>query len=198
MGILDQLPALIGVVIGAVGSYAASSRTDKVRWQRARAERWDEKRFEIYANYSNALKHQIRIAQRVGAARGFEDVVDPLDPSEGLELLAAAESRRAAEWESVLLVGDAETIGSAREWHEAVWNLELYARGLREGSDGWRAATERTSNARDAFYACARRDLGIKGSLPPSGNWPRIWQHDPLRNGERPEEEGAPRNLGAG
>jgi hypothetical protein len=180
MSILDQLPALIGVVIGAVGSYAASSRTDKLRWQRSRAERWDEKRFEIYANYSNALKHQIRIAQRIGAARGFEDVVDPLDPAEGLELLAAAESHRAAEWESVLLVGDAETIQSAREWHEAVWNVELYARGLRDDSDGWKSATKHMSNARDAFYACARRDLGIKGSPPPSGNWPRSWKHEAL------------------
>ncbi|MEV6954792.1 hypothetical protein [Streptomyces sp. NPDC051183] len=176
MGILDQLPALIGVVVGAVGSYAVAGLTERSRWRRARAECWDEKRFLTYANYASTLKEQIRIAQRIGAARGFENVADPLEPVEGLALLAEAESRRAAEWESVLLVGDAEAIGAARAWHEAVWNVELYARGLRDDADGWASAEKEVSRARDAFYVCARRDLGIAGPPPPSGNWPRTWQ----------------------
>ncbi|GAA2995450.1 hypothetical protein GCM10020229_04980 [Kitasatospora albolonga] len=176
MGLWEQVPALVGVVVGAVGSIAAAGAAEKSRWRRARAERWDEKRFQIYVGYANALKAQIRIAQRIGAARGFANVVDPLDPVQGLVLLAEAESRRAAEWESVLLVGDAETVAAARAWHEAVWNVELYARGLRTDPDGWAAAEQGMSRARDAFYARARRDLGIAGPPPPSGNWPRPWQ----------------------
>ncbi|MFD5869545.1 hypothetical protein ACFWGD_13200, partial [Corynebacterium sp. NPDC060344] len=170
MGTWDQFPALIGVVVGAVGSYAVASLTERSRWRRARAERWDEKRFLTYANYASTLKEQIRIAQRIGAARGFENVADPLDPGEGLAQLAEAESRRAAEWESVLLVGDAEAIAAARAWHEAVWNVELYARGLRDDPAGWTSAEKEVSRARDAFYVCARRDLGIAGPPPPSGN----------------------------
>lgn len=180
MALWDQLPALMGVVIGAGGSYVAASLTERSRWRRARAERWDEKRFQTYMTYANALKAQIRIAQRVGAARGFENVSDPLEPDEGMNQLAEAESRRASEWEAVLLVGDAETIGAARSWHEAVWNLELYARGLRENPDGWAQVEHQISRARDAFYACARRDLGIAGPPPPSGNWPRTWQRQDL------------------
>ncbi|MFD9518037.1 hypothetical protein [Streptomyces sp. NPDC059979] len=126
------------------------------------------------------MKHQIRIAQRIGAARGFANVADPLEPGEGLVQLAEAESRRAAEWESVLLVGDAEAIGAARAWHEAVWNVELYARGLRDDPAGWAIAEKRVSEARDLFYARARRDLGIAGPPPPSGNWPRPWQQTEL------------------
>ncbi|WP_155829861.1 hypothetical protein [Glycomyces tenuis] len=91
MGILDQLPAPIGVIIGAVGSYAASSRTDKLCWQWSRAERWDEKKFEIYTDYANLLKRQTRIALWIGVARGFEHGAAPLDPDEGMELLAGAE-----------------------------------------------------------------------------------------------------------
>ncbi|MEV3990484.1 hypothetical protein AB0J57_16410 [Streptomyces sp. NPDC049837] len=176
MAFWDQAPALIGVVIGAVGSYLAASLTERSRWRRARAERWDEQRFHTYASYANTLKAQIRIAQRIGADRGFEHVTDPLRPEEGLPQLAEAESRRAAEWESVLLVGDADTIGAARAWHEAVWNVELYARGLRDDPAGWAEAVQQVTLARDAFYARARRDLGIAGPPPPPGNWPRTWQ----------------------
>ncbi|MEU6486310.1 hypothetical protein [Streptomyces sp. NPDC046887] len=176
MALGEQLPALIGVVVGALGSYVAASLTERSRWQRARAERWDEQRFHTYMTYANTLKAQIRIAQRIGAARGFENVVDPLEPDDGLILLAEAESKRASEWEAVLLVGDAKTIAAARAWHEAVWNLELYARGVREDVAGWARAEGRISQARDEFYACARRDLGITGPPPPSGGWPRVWQ----------------------
>ncbi|WP_309141888.1 hypothetical protein [Streptomyces griseicoloratus] len=172
----EQLPALIGVAVGAVGSYAATSLTERSRWRRARAERWDQKRLDTYASYANTLKHQINIAQRIGASRGFQHAVDPLDPEQGLTQLAEAEARRAAEWESVLLVGDAETIGAARKWHEAVWNIELYARGLKTDPPGWEQAIRHLSQARDDFYTLARRDLGITGPPPPSGNWPRAWQ----------------------
>ncbi|MCW8376137.1 hypothetical protein [Streptomyces justiciae] len=96
MSLAEQLPALLGVVVGSVGSYAAQSLTERRKWKRQREERWDEKRFEIYGTYGNALKAQLRIAQRIGAALGYPDVADPLPPAEGLPLLAEAESRRAA------------------------------------------------------------------------------------------------------
>ncbi|MDI3419972.1 hypothetical protein [Streptomyces luteolus] len=169
---------MIGVAVGAVGSYAASALTERSRWRRARAERWDEQRFHTYAAYANTLKGQIRTAQRIAASRGFENVVDPLEPEHGLEQLAEAESKRAAEWESMLLVGDADAISSARGWHEAVWNMELYARGIKSDPAGWTRALQQMSEARDVFYACARRDLGISGPPPPPGNWPRNWQEE--------------------
>ena len=176
MELLDQLPTLLGVAIGAAGSYAATTLTERARWRRMRAERWDEKKFAVYTSYANALKNQIWIVQRIGAAMGFAHVVDPLEPAEGLERLAQAEGHRATEWESVLLVGDAETIAAARSWHEAVWAFAVYVRDLSDDQEGWTRASQRLSQARDAFYACARSDLGIAGPLPPSGNWPRTWQ----------------------
>ncbi|MFE4722294.1 hypothetical protein ACFRLW_39060 [Streptomyces sp. NPDC056728] len=114
VALLDQLPALIGVVVGSLGSYAVQNLTER----RQREERWDEKPFETYGRYANALKAQLRVAQRIGASLGFADVADPLQPAAGLPLLADAESRRATEWESVLPVGDPVTIAAARRWHE--------------------------------------------------------------------------------
>lgn len=162
------------------------SLTERRRWTRQREERWDEKRFETYGRYGNALKSQLRIAQRIGAAVGFPDVADPLQPAEGLPLLAEAESHRATEWESVLLVGDSATIAAARRWHEMVWTVELL---VREGpvDDGmWARAHRLTSAARDAFYESARRDLGIAGDPPPPGEWPRPWRAE-LSGGALPD-----------
>ncbi|UBU08354.1 hypothetical protein [Nonomuraea gerenzanensis] len=136
MPFVDQLPALLGVVVGAVGSYAASSLTERGRWRRARTERWDSERFHSYARYAHLLKIQIHLAQRIGAARGLPRTGNPMDIEEGLAQLDEAETNRAAEWESAV------------------------------------------SRARDAFYAGARRDLGIAGPPPPSGQWPQPWEID--------------------
>ncbi|MBL1086535.1 hypothetical protein JK359_32035 [Streptomyces actinomycinicus] len=176
MALSDQLPALAGVVVGSLGSYAVQSLTERRRWKRQREERWDEKRFETYGRYANALKAQLRVAQRIGAALGFADVADPLQPAEGLSLLADAESRRATEWESVLLVGDAATIAVARRWHEAIWTIELLIREGPVDAEMWTKAHRLASTARDAFYESARRDLGIAGDPPPPGEWPRPWR----------------------
>jgi len=166
----DQAPALIGVVLGAAGSYAASSGTERSRWKRAREERWDEKRFHIYANYANTLKAQLRIAQRIAVARGMPDVVDPLQPDDGLAKLAEAETNRAAEWEAVLLVGDTGTIAALRRWHDDLWAAERFARGLEDDPADWTVALQRVSEARDSFFICARNHLGILG--PSSPEWP--------------------------
>ncbi|MEU6346562.1 hypothetical protein ABZ883_37080 [Streptomyces sp. NPDC046977] len=176
MGLLDQLPALIGVVVGSVGSYATQSLTERRKWTRNREERWDDKRFETYGRYANVLKAQLRVAQRISAGVGFADVADPLEPAEGWQLLAEAESQRATQWESVLLVGHAETIAAARRWHETIWNIELLVREGTIDPEKWTMAHHLASAARDDFYTSARRDLGIAGPPPPSGQWPRTWR----------------------
>jgi hypothetical protein len=56
-GIGQQLPALIGVVIGALASYLAGAATERARWRRERSSRWDEKRAQAYAEYGYAIKN---------------------------------------------------------------------------------------------------------------------------------------------
>ncbi|MGW4443953.1 hypothetical protein [Streptomyces sp. NPDC004682] len=172
---LDQLATLLGVAVGAAGSYATTTLTERARWRRTQAERWQEKKFEVYARYGNALKEQIWIIQRVGAALGYPDAADPLEAPEGHRLLAEAETRRATTWESFLLVGDAATVTAARSWHEAIWSLALHVREERHDADTWVRDLRRVSASRDAFYAAARSELGVAGPPPPSGNWPRAW-----------------------
>ncbi|MFC9618086.1 hypothetical protein [Streptomyces sp. NPDC056938] len=142
VALLDQLPALIGVVVGSLGSYAVQNLTERRQWKRQREERWDEKRFETYGRYANALKAQLRVAQRIGASLGFADVADPLQPAAGLPLLADAESRRATEWESVLLAGDPVTIAAARRWHEMIWTIELLVREGPVDAEMWTKAID--------------------------------------------------------
>ncbi|MFG3099348.1 hypothetical protein ACGFZL_02245 [Streptomyces sp. NPDC048182] len=172
----DQLATLLSVAVGAAGSYAATTLTERARWRRSQAERWHEKKFDVYAQYGNALKEQIGITLRIGAALGHADLVDPLTPEEGLRLLAEAEARRSQRWESVLLVGDAATVAAARSWHEAVWTLEAHAREQRREPEEWARDRQRVSRTRDTFYTSARHDLGVTGPPPPAGNWPREWR----------------------
>ena len=79
---------------------------------------------------------------------------------------------RTAKWESVLLLGNRETIAAARTWHRRVWQVERFARGERADTDQWAALMEDVIADRARFYAEARRDLGIaSGELPTGGPW---------------------------
>jgi len=66
---IQQMPALIGVLIGAVATYAAKAVTERARWRRAQSVRWDEKRVSVYAEYAHVLKQVITVPFCSGAAR---------------------------------------------------------------------------------------------------------------------------------
>jgi hypothetical protein len=46
---VQQLPALIGVLVGALATYAATSAAERARWRRTQSVRWDDKRLTAYA-----------------------------------------------------------------------------------------------------------------------------------------------------
>ena len=58
-GFTQQLPALIGVVIGASTSYLVGAAIERARWRREQWARWDEKRAQAYAEYSHAVKTRL-------------------------------------------------------------------------------------------------------------------------------------------
>jgi hypothetical protein len=178
-GFLQQLPTLLGVVVGALTSFLVTSAGERVRWRRSQAVRWDENRMRIYADYAAAVKRWAYLACRVAAARGFDHSAVPLPPEDGLPALAEAEDQRGARWESVLLLGTPETVAAARDWHQAVHRLDWFARGRLTNSSEWRPAIKEMERLRDRFYECARRDLGVSsGSLPPP-YWPPEWVPKP-------------------
>ena len=157
----DQLPTLIGVVIGAAATFAATFATDRARWRREQSVRWDVKRADAYAEYGFAVKKVISLAVRIAAHRGVHALGEPLSPEEGIGLLADAEHERAVRWETVLLLGSDEVVEAARRWHRGVFPLEEIARGYPTSAD-WETAVAVVGRERGRFYEAARNDLGLR------------------------------------
>jgi hypothetical protein len=167
----EQLPALIGVLLGAGATFGATFATDRARWHRDQSVRWDVKRADAYAEYAFAVKRVISLAVRVAAYRGAHSLGEPLSPDEGTELLAGAEHERAVKWETVLLLGSDNVVLAGRRWQQSVFPLEEIAWGRRVAAE-WDAAVAVVSHERGRFYEAARNDLGLKkGSTPGIYDW---------------------------
>jgi hypothetical protein len=177
--LVQELPALIGVGVGAVATYATTAATERTRWRRQQVSRWDRERMRAYAEYGNAVKKVTHLASRIAAGRGLPHSVEPLEPDRrALEALSQADGDRARAWESVLLLGAPETVAAARAWHQAVWRLEWFAQGRLTAADQWDPAIRETDVARDQFYESARRDLGVAGAAVRTPPWPPQWVAD--------------------
>ena len=170
-GFAEQLPALIGVLLGAGATFGATFATDRARWHRDQSVRWDVKRADAYAEYAFALKRVISLAVRIAAHRGAHSLGEPLPPDEGIGLLAVAEHERGVKWETVLLLGSDNVVKAGRRWQQSVFPLGEIARGRRVTAE-WDAAVAVASRERGRFYEAARNDLGLqKGSDPGIYDW---------------------------
>ncbi|MET8867352.1 hypothetical protein ABZW11_30785 [Nonomuraea sp. NPDC004580] len=157
---VDQLPALIGVLLGALGTYGVTALTERKRWRRQLATRWDERRVLAYMEYAHAIKKTISICIKLAAQRGVGADLKYLAPEYSDADLAAAEEMRTVSWEAVLLFGGDEAIVAGRKWHEAVFRLELIAAG-QEADLAWDEAIEATSRARGEFYRVVKAEIGM-------------------------------------
>jgi hypothetical protein len=164
---LNQLPALLGVIVGAAASYLATSAGDKTRWMRSQRVRWEDKRVQVYADYGHAVKRVYELSKRLAASRGLPTNAGPLSLETGLEDLTQAGIERSEMWERLLLVGDPDAVAAARAWHHILWQLEAFAHGRLSDPDQWKATDRAFRDARSRFYETARHDLGItSGPLP--------------------------------
>ena len=170
--VVQQLPALIGVAVGAVASYLVATATERRRWQRQQSTRWDAKRAEAYVDYGNAVKNASYKCGSIANFRSLGWVYEKIDEKDALSELGRLASERSAKWESLLLLGDVETLRAAREWHRLVGDLQKFIRDNQTDVGEWKALVLQADAARSRFYGAARRDLGIKGEpLPPGGPW---------------------------
>ncbi|MEV0062061.1 hypothetical protein [Nocardia sp. NPDC050718] len=162
---VQQLPALIGVLLGVAATYLSTSAAERARWRRAQAIRWDEKRLTAYTEYAYAVKKAIGLSVRIAAHQGMHPDIDKLPLDEGLVALAAAEEARTMMWESVLMLGSEDAVVAGRRWHESGFRLQLIATG-RISDVPWARAVEEASQARRGFYEVVRKDIGlaIRGS----------------------------------
>lgn len=171
LSIVQQFPALIGVAVGALASYLASTATERARWRREQASRWDDRRAQAYAEYGYAVKNVYVQCQRLADLHAMAG--SQADMGQALAELDRLSQERTAKWELVLLLGDPATIASGRAWHRRVWHLELLARGEVPATDRDRL-TAAVNADRSSFYATARKDLGItSGDIPLGGPWER-------------------------
>ena len=182
MDVIQQLPTLIGVVLGAVTSFATTAAIERSRWSRGQRVRWDERRMGAYADYGNSVKKVINLSCRVLAGQGYPANAEPLPQQEGVAQIAAAELERASRWETVLLLGSAEVIEAGRAWHQEGWTLQWMARGRSESADSFKQTYIRADDARFNFYRAARADIGIKGAMP-EVKW---GEHGVLKPSDRP------------
>src|SRR5690348_835255 len=102
---LQQLPALMGVVIGALGSYLAVVRGDQVRFRREQAARWEQQRFGVYADWAQALKKSVTLTYRVASHLGNDPHPHPLSLEEAEPLLIEAQLARDPVGEALILLG---------------------------------------------------------------------------------------------
>lgn len=157
--LLAQLPALIGVLVGTLGTVLATHVAERSRWSRAQSVRWDDRRVEAYAEYARALKGVSITVSRLRATGP-----DTPEREAGLALLLDAEAERSKAWERVLLLGDSATVNAGREWSAAVWALSSALRQRQQGFD-WEAGVLRLDTCRDRFYAAARAGLSVGGPV---------------------------------
>lgn len=166
MSWLDQFSALIGVVIGALGSYLATSHMENSRWRREQHVRWDMERRNAYSEYAHSVNRLVTQHGRIAKARGIENDFMPAELDGALSKLVEFASDRGAAWEAVLLMGNPATIEAGRQWHAAAFCLEPFSRGVKQDAGAWLKCYIRAGEARDRFYEQARKDLGIHGSIP--------------------------------
>jgi hypothetical protein len=161
--LIDQLPAALGVLIGSVATFLATSAMSRTQWRRQQQARWAEVQIAAYTDHAQALKIMTSLARRVVAHRGVDEVADPLSPEVGIPQISTAEELRSAKWESVLMVGDPEVIEAAQRWKQCVWRLEWFARGRLNGPNSWQQALTDAGDAKHAFYQTVRRSLSTPG-----------------------------------
>ncbi|MEV1085108.1 hypothetical protein AB0I98_44005 [Streptomyces sp. NPDC050211] len=167
---IQQLPALIGVVIGALGSYLAVVRSDRVRDQRERASRWEERRLAVYGEYARTLKKSVTLTYRVASHLGNDPHPHPLSPQEAAPLMAEATLARDPSGEALILLGSPEVVERARVWVVSVMEMETFLRAETRDPEAWQALLEAQRAGREGYYAAVRDDL----ALPPghSARWP--------------------------
>ncbi|MFG2958202.1 hypothetical protein ACGF5O_31365 [Streptomyces sp. NPDC048291] len=175
--LLQQLPTLIGVVIGALGSYLAVVRGDRARFRREQEARWEERRLAVYSDYARALKKTVNLTYRVAAHLGNDPHPHPISPAEAEPQLAAATDGRDPAGEALIMLGSREVVEQAREWVTAVMAMERFMRSGAVDPDAWQDLLARQRACRERYYTAVREDL----ALPPGH--PALWPTRPASDG---------------
>ncbi|WP_020013129.1 hypothetical protein [Promicromonospora sukumoe] len=158
--LLAQLPALIGVALGVIGTLATTMVTDAARWRR-------ERFYDACLRYARALRRYSQLVAGITAGRRPGATTPAVDPALGLSRLSDEEIDRAVTdaWEELCLLADADTVDAARKMRVAAKRMEAFARvgaDIEFDLDGWAVQGLELRRARDDFYRAARSRMGVK------------------------------------
>ncbi|MGP3968306.1 hypothetical protein [Streptomyces sp. 6N223] len=163
---LQQLPALIGVVVGALGSYLAVTLGDRSRFRREQMARWEDRRLTADTEYSGSLKAMISVLFRASAHFGNDPHPHPLTPAEATPRLASASEARDQAWETMLLLAAPEVVDVAHAWASTVAEMERFVRDETHDSDAWSTLLRKQRVTRERFYTAARLDVSLSTGHP--------------------------------
>jgi hypothetical protein len=165
--LVRQLPTLIGVIVGALTSYLATSANERSRWRKEQYVRWDERRIAAYAEYSESLKKKAYCYLRIAAGNGLNVRAQPFhDKADQVQSSREIEVERSARWEKILLLGDQAVVSAAQQYGETIFALGDLAETSKIDEHEWLRIVQGMTAARGYFYNAMRHDLEIKsGSL---------------------------------
>src|SRR5260221_5926868 len=158
---MQQLPALIGVVIGALGSYVAVVRADRVRFRHERAARWEERRLAVYTEYARTLKQSVTLTYRVASHLRNDPHPHPLSPQEAAPLMAEATAAGDPAGEALILLGSTQVVDQARAWVSVLLEMQQFLRERTHDPEAWHGLVERQREGRAGYYAAVRDDLAL-------------------------------------
>jgi hypothetical protein len=158
---LQQIPALIGVVVGALGSYLAVTLGDRARFLREQTARREDRRLAAYTDYARSLKAMISVLFRVSAHFGNDPHPQPLAPTEANPRLAGTSEARDQAWETMLLLAAPEVVDVAHAWARTVAEMERFVRDETHDPDTWSTLLRAQRMARERFYTAARSDISL-------------------------------------
>ncbi len=160
------------VVVGVTGFWAAVKNTSQTIASAEESRIW-ERRAQAYTEYGYAVKNLMALCLRIADYRGLgPGIIEKINLTKALSEVEELSTERTAKWESVLLLGDPDTVEAARKWHRQVGQMVHVARGQPTDRSEWDALQGNVIAARTAFYDAARRGLGVKsGDLPRAGRW---------------------------
>ncbi|MCP2266611.1 hypothetical protein ACFQHV_08600 [Promicromonospora thailandica] len=119
--LLAQLPALVGVTLGVVGTLATTMVTDAARWRR-------ERFYDACLRYTTALRRYAQLIAGITASRRPGATTPPVGSVAGFAQLADLDRAVTDAWEELCLLADTDTVRAARRMRAAAKRLEETAR----------------------------------------------------------------------
>ena len=153
----SQIITIIGVLLGAITSFIATTLAERAKFRQGMATRWDERKLDTYVEYVACVKEASRAARRALEARERGE-----DPSEALVEMETLEARRSVLFEGLVLLAEDTAASAAARANERLWAMIRCAREPAATSAARRTEVgSALIEALNTLHRAARSDLAI-------------------------------------